>query len=90
VITLLLYNGQDSADGVKWTRPDNHSLPLNVALDMTRSKPELLLENALLRQQMIILERQSKRPKLTWRDRTLIVLLASKLRTWKGAAHRPA
>jgi hypothetical protein len=52
---------------------------------MSRSKPELLLENALLRHQIIILERQSMRPKLTWRDRTLIVLLASKLRTWKNA-----
>jgi hypothetical protein len=52
---------------------------------MSRSKPELLLENALLRHQIIILERQSKRPKLAWRDRALIVLLTSKLRTWKDA-----
>ncbi|MEA3340185.1 MAG: hypothetical protein U9R15_09480 [Chloroflexota bacterium] len=39
----------------------------------------------MLRQQLIILQRQAKRPKLTWRDRSLIVLLASKLRTWKEA-----
>jgi hypothetical protein len=51
---------------------------------MSRSKPELLLENALLRHQIIILERQSKRPRLSWRDRTIIVLLTSRLRTWKA------
>jgi transposase InsO family protein len=69
----------------QWTRPDNHTLILNTALDLTRSKPELVLENALLRQQLIILQRQTKRPKLTWRDRSLIVLLASELRGWKEA-----
>jgi transposase InsO family protein len=69
----------------QWTKPDNHTLPPNTALDLTRSKPELILENALLRQQLIILQRQTKRPKLTWRDRSLIVLLSSKLRAWKDA-----
>ena len=43
------------------------------------------MENALLRQQLIVLERQIRRPQLTWRDRTLIVFLASKLRRWKEA-----
>ena len=69
----------------QWTKPDNHALTLNAVLDITRSKSELVLENALLRQQLIILLRQTKRAKLTWRDRTLFVLLASKLRTWKEA-----
>ena len=69
----------------QWTKPDNHSLLINAALDLTRPKSELILENALLRQQLIILKRQSKRPRLTWRDRSLIVLLSSKLRTWKEA-----
>jgi putative transposase len=69
----------------QWTKPDNHTLTLNTALDLTRSKSELVLENALLRQQLIILQRQTKRPKLTWKDRSLIVLLASKLRTWQEA-----
>ncbi len=69
----------------QWTQPDNHTLALNAALDLTRSKSELLLELALLRQQLTILQRQSKRPKLAWRDRALIVFLSSKLRTWKNA-----
>ncbi len=69
----------------QWTKPNNHTLILNTALDLTRSKSELVLENALLRQQLIVLERQTKRPKLTWRDRALFVLWASKLRTWRQA-----
>ena len=69
----------------QWTKPDNHSLALNTALDLTRSRLELMLENALLRQQLIVLKRQVKGPKFTWRDRALFVLLASKLRTWKNA-----
>jgi len=69
----------------QWTKPDNHSPIWNAALDLTRSKSELILENALLRQQLIILQRQTKRPKLTWKDRSLIVLLSSKLRMWKEA-----
>ena len=69
----------------RWTKPDNYAPIPNGALDLTRSKSELMLENALLRQQLIVLQRQTKRPKLTWRDRTLFVLLASKLRAWKQA-----
>ena len=68
-----------------WTKPDNHSLAFNAVLDMACPKSELVLENALLRQQLIVLRRQVKRPKLSWRDRTLIILLASKLRSWKQA-----
>lgn len=49
----------------QWTKPDAHALILNAALDVTRTKPELVLENALLRQQLIVLKRQSKRPRPT-------------------------
>jgi putative transposase len=58
---------------------------LSTALDLTRSRLELMLENALLRQQLIVLKRHTKRPKLTWRNRALFILLSSKLRTWKNA-----
>jgi hypothetical protein len=61
----------------EWTRPDTHGLVGGAVADATRSKLELMLENALLRQQLIVLERQVKRPKLTWRDRGLMVLLSS-------------
>jgi hypothetical protein len=66
-----------------YVQPVNDTLVLSTALDITRSKPELVLENALLRRQLIALKRQTRHPKLTWRDRTLFVLLSSKLRTWK-------
>ena len=51
--------------------------------DGARSKRELILENALQRQQLIVVKRQVKRPKLTWRERALRVVLASRLKTWR-------
>jgi len=38
-----------------------------------------------LRQQLIVLERQVNRPKLTQRDRQVLVLLASRIKGWKKA-----
>lgn len=53
--------------------------------DLTRSKPELVAENALLRQQLVVLKRAVKRPRCTPTDRTLLVLLAGRVRTWRPA-----
>jgi len=50
-----------------------------------RSKPALIAENALLRQQIIIVRRSVKRPRCTPGDRTLLVLLASRMRLWRQA-----
>lgn len=69
----------------EWTKPDQHSLAGGAVADATRSKSELMLENALLRQQLIVVSRQVKRPQLSWRERGIIVVLASKLRGWKDA-----
>jgi len=69
----------------EWTKPDHHGLVGGAVADATRSKSELMLENALLRQQLIVLERQVKRPQLSWQGRGIMVLLASKLRNWRGA-----
>ena len=44
-----------------------------------------MAENALLRQQLIILQRQVKRPACTNTDRMLLVVLARAVRTWKQA-----
>jgi transposase InsO family protein len=52
---------------------------------LTRSKQALLVENALLRQQLLVLERQLKRPKLNWWDRAVMVMLASRLASWQDA-----
>src|SRR6266700_2608811 len=70
---------------VAWTKPDTTSLLLRTLTDLSRSKSELVVENALLRQQLIILRRQVKRPTCTRTDRMLLVLLASIVRTWKQA-----
>jgi hypothetical protein len=57
----------------------------NVTADLIRSKAELVQENAFLRQQLIILQRQVKHPALTPRGRILLVFLARKPRSWKQA-----
>jgi putative transposase len=65
---------------VHWTKPLTLSLPLGTLADLARSKSELMAENALLRQQLIILKRQVKRPACTKTDRILLVLLARAVR----------
>ena len=67
------------------TRPPLAPLVAGTLADLPRTKPELLLENALLRQQVIILRRGVRRPRCTPTDRALLVLLASRLRTWRQA-----
>ena len=68
-----------------WTTPLTSSLPLGALTDLARSKPELMAENALLRQQLIMLKRQVKRPAYTKTDRILLVLRARAVRAWKQA-----
>jgi transposase InsO family protein len=68
-----------------WTKPCTQTPLVGAVTDLARSKSSLILENALLRQQLIVLKRQVKRPKLTWRDRALFVVLASRLKRWKEA-----
>jgi len=70
---------------VHWTTPLTSSLPLGTLADLARSKPELMAENALLRQQLIIFKRQMKRPTCAKTDRILLVLLARAVRAWKQA-----
>jgi putative transposase len=70
---------------LQWTTPLTSSLPLATLADLGRSKSELVAENALLRQQLIILKRQVKRPACTKTDRMLLVFLARVVRIWKQA-----
>jgi hypothetical protein len=70
---------------VVWTKPDTTSLMPGMLTDQARSKSELVAENALLRQQLIILRRNGKGPACTKMDRMLLVLLARAVRTWKQA-----
>ena len=66
----------------RWTRPVALEIAVGAAADATRSRAVLLLENALLRHQLVVLSRTAERPQLTAADRGLLVLLSSRLRTW--------
>jgi len=68
-----------------WTKPASTSLLWGTLIALGRRKSELVAENALLRQQLIILNRQVKRPTCAPRDRMLLVFLARMVRTWKQA-----
>jgi putative transposase len=70
---------------VSWIKPETSSLLLLTLTDLSRPRSELVAENALLRQQLIILRRQVKRPACTKTDRMLLVLLARIVRSWKQA-----
>ena len=66
-------------------KPRSTSLLLGTITDLAKGKSELLVENALLRQQLIILHRHVKRPACKKTDRFLLLLLARMMRTWKQA-----
>jgi hypothetical protein len=53
--------------------------------DLTRSRTELLTENAMLRQQLIVLRRCTKRPKIRRHERGVMVVLAALTHTWRDA-----
>ena len=67
------------------TKPRPPSLWRGGLSDLVRSKPELIAENALLRQQLIVLNRSVKQLRCTATDRSLLVLLASRVRAWNDA-----
>ncbi len=69
----------------RWVKPTNQSLVLGTVADLTRGRSELVLENAFLRQQVVVLSREKRRPPLTNQDRRLFVLLARLLPCWKEA-----
>jgi putative transposase len=70
---------------LRGTPPLPTSLLLGTIRDLARGKAELVAENALLRQQLMILRRQIKRPTYKKSDRILLVLLARAVRAWRQA-----
>src|SRR5258706_3516892 len=70
-----------------WTKPATPMLISSFLSDLPGSHSELLVENALLRQQLIVLNRQVKRPQLTNPDRFWLVLLSHFTRFWKPSLH---
>src|SRR4051812_30789205 len=67
------------------TQPAAPVLIAGALADLRRSKPELVAENAFLRQQLLVLRRSVKRPHCGPADRTLLALLASRVRAWRQA-----
>lgn len=67
------------------TRPIVVPVAVGTLADLARSKPALVAENAFLRHQLAILHRSVKRPRCSAADRALLVLLASRVRTWRSA-----
>ena len=69
------------------TKPATVSLVADTVTDITRTRRELVIENALLRQQLIILKRQIKRPQLTNGDRLRLLFLSRLTQFWDKALH---
>jgi hypothetical protein len=70
---------------LRLTQLPRSSQTVGIRGDLHRSKADLIAENALLRQQLILLSRQAKPPRLTRRDRLWLLCLASRVRNWRGA-----
>ena len=67
------------------TRPATKTSAGAALLDLSRTRRSLVVENALLRQQLLILYRASGRPRISSWDRIVMVLSAKVLPTWKEA-----
>jgi transposase InsO family protein len=67
------------------TTPSRTRLVVDTLADLPRGKGDLIAENALLRQQLIVLQRSVKRVHCTPTDRALLVLLATRVRAWRQA-----
>lgn len=68
-----------------WAKPLPPTVTAGVLTDLPRTKTDLVLENALLRHQLVVLQRHVKRPRFTWRDRIFMVVTASRLPSWRQA-----
>ncbi len=68
-----------------WARPVVGAHAAGTGADLVRSRAQLLAENALLRQQLVVLRRSVTRPAVTRADRALLVLLGGRVRAWREA-----
>ncbi len=67
------------------TLPTTAPLAVGTLVELARSKPALVAENAFRRHQLAVPRRSVKRPRCTSADRALLVLLASYVRAWRSA-----
>ncbi len=71
--------------GYLWARPAMATHAAGTTGDLLRGRAQLLAENALLRQQLLVLRRSVKRPVVSRADRAFLVLLAGRVRAWRQA-----
>lgn len=71
----------------KITKPTTATLTIGILTDLPRKKSDLIVENAILRQQLIVLKRSVKRPKFTSGDRFRLSFLARLTDSWQSALH---
>ena len=60
---------------------------IGIVRDSVMSRGDLIAENALLRQQLIVVRRNTGRPMFVRGERLLLVLLARLSRGWRDAVH---
>jgi putative transposase len=68
-----------------WLKPATGTPVAGALGDLVRTNAELVAENAFLRQQLIVLRRQVKRPVLTPADRLRLIILARLTHGWRSA-----
>lgn len=66
------------------TQPARSNPVTGTLADLPRNRAQLLAENAFLRQQLAVLHRQTKTPRLSTRDRLSLLLLARWVPNWKS------
>ena len=71
----------------QWRIPVTASIATGTLIDLRRDRRDLIVEIAMLRQQLIVLHRQVKRPHLTQGDRLLMILLARMTGYWQQELH---
>jgi putative transposase len=90
MIQALIHSLKKFASRVKqhlkrWSKPEIGKIIVGSLSDLRRSRKDLIIENAILRQQLIVLNRQVKRAQLTQGDRVLFLLLARLTEYWQQA-----
>jgi putative transposase len=68
---------------IRSTKPALTSPFVGAVIDLTKTKSQLVAENAFLRQQLIVLHRQVQHPQFKPTDRFVLVVLSALVRNWK-------
>jgi len=84
-LTALVTGVRRALCACLWARPAVRTHANGTGGDLLRSRPQLLAENALLRQQLLVLRRRVTRPAVTRADRALLVPLVGRVRAWRQA-----